>query len=740
MATKAQLQKALRAVLQQGDGTSVEQKQVFDYIWDLWTEEVNMDEGWNSDEYEFYLDDVRGQVLDMTYYGASRSVLNSLVALCLGEIDRAQYEEELAALEGRKGNDGDDNNAAHAWLMNRVLETMNNEEAYYGSWLYTWPDGTNYEDCEALFSDQESFDDLEAAYLDAFTEYYEDGWYKLNAQADKRDIVNMIADTLRKLNIAGALQEVGKDLHEVVSKAGDARKYDVRGILREALRTLGYKFRELENDKKYERLRGYVEQKYGEDAFEELYMYLETYIDSHGSYGLDDAKVTGKVGDARFNHFFVIYELYSGGDQIETFEEFEEETMAIDEAKRLFEELKNKKDPGEIIGYQVVEILLDSEHHDVSSGVLWQKHLEEALLEDGVAADMTVEDIAKKHGTEVEKIEKQLEIGIEIEMEHTDDRRFAEVIALDHLSEFPDYYDRLTKMEEEAADEKSKVDKSKGTKALEEKFQYVKDHSRRSEGYVSYIANNVKINNIGLTESQSRVAYTLFEDELYGYSVRNDEGKLVYDLINDIIEATEAHNSDLRMGFAGRQLGWLVLESWSSSWDEPYEYDSFEEAATELDFRSDDLEHDYKLIKKFDEVTELIISEYKKFLDEVADQIPLTKMEEEATDEKSKVDEIGGTFSADGEIVMVTSDTIQGLLGVLEMQVNDYPSDIYSGAGIDSSEFLEELNNSKRFQSFLDDPDEDYYEFDKPIKVVWQALDNDADEDLLFVSFQKSKS
>lgn len=63
---------------------------------------------------------------------------------------------------------------------------------------------------------------------------------------------------------------------------------------------------------------------------------------------------------------------------------------------------------------------------------------------------MTVEDIAKKHNVSVEKIKEQIRKGIEIEYEHTDSREEAERIAMDHLTEIPDYYDRLSKMEEEA--------------------------------------------------------------------------------------------------------------------------------------------------------------------------------------------------------------------------------------------------------------------------------------------------
>lgn len=43
----------------------------------------------------------------------------------------------------------------------------------------------------------------------------------------------------------------------------------------------------------------------------------------------------------------------------------------------------------------------------------------------------------------------QLLKGIEIEMEHTDDKDLAKEIAKDHLAEIPDYYDRLIKMEQE---------------------------------------------------------------------------------------------------------------------------------------------------------------------------------------------------------------------------------------------------------------------------------------------------
>lgn len=57
------------------------------------------------------------------------------------------------------------------------------------------------------------------------------------------------------------------------------------------------------------------------------------------------------------------------------------------------------------------------------------------------------EYIAKKHGVSVDKIKAQMKKGIQVELEHTQDKTKAKEIALDHLLEFPDYYDRLDKVE-----------------------------------------------------------------------------------------------------------------------------------------------------------------------------------------------------------------------------------------------------------------------------------------------------
>jgi hypothetical protein len=74
-------------------------------------------------------------------------------------------------------------------------------------------------------------------------------------------------------------------------------------------------------------------------------------------------------------------------------------------------------------------------------------------LKGGLSDKKTLEDIAKKHDSKgyydtvnmVQSLKKQLDMGIEIEMEHTNNENVAIEIALDHLWENPKYYSKLKK-------------------------------------------------------------------------------------------------------------------------------------------------------------------------------------------------------------------------------------------------------------------------------------------------------
>ncbi len=83
----------------------------------------------------------------------------------------------------------------------------------------------------------------------------------------------------------------------------------------------------------------------------------------------------------------------------------------------------------------------------------------------GKADNKSLEDIAKHHKLSVEKIQKEFEIGIKVEKEHTDDKSKAEEIAKDHLWEIADYYTRLSQMEKDA----NKIEKGQ----KEDKFKKV---------------------------------------------------------------------------------------------------------------------------------------------------------------------------------------------------------------------------------------------------------------------------
>jgi hypothetical protein len=68
-------------------------------------------------------------------------------------------------------------------------------------------------------------------------------------------------------------------------------------------------------------------------------------------------------------------------------------------------------------------------------------------IKGGKADNLTPKDIADKFDVSTKMVKDQIKKGIKIEMEHTGDKEKATEIAMDHLTEFPDYYDRLEKME-----------------------------------------------------------------------------------------------------------------------------------------------------------------------------------------------------------------------------------------------------------------------------------------------------
>lgn len=134
-----------------------------------------------------------------------------------------EYEESLEEDEEDKEPEPDKMNelASEAWLMNKVIESMNNEEAYYGGWLYTWPDGETEKDCQQHFGEQEDFDDLRKAFIDTYKAYHADGLFEPDREtieyARKQDsILN-----LRPIDIFMAKKKSDSDQKEQLDESLD---------------------------------------------------------------------------------------------------------------------------------------------------------------------------------------------------------------------------------------------------------------------------------------------------------------------------------------------------------------------------------------------------------------------------------------------------------------------------------------------------------------------------------------
>jgi predicted nucleotidyltransferase len=82
-------------------------------------------------------------------------------------------------------------------------------------------------------------------------------------------------------------------------------------------------------------------------------------------------------------------------------------------------------------------------------------------MKGGKADKLTLPQIAKKHGVPIEDLMSQFKLGIKTEMEHTDNKKQAKEIAMDHLAENPKYYTKLKKAKLEEA-----IGKSLATAAL----------------------------------------------------------------------------------------------------------------------------------------------------------------------------------------------------------------------------------------------------------------------------------
>ena len=62
--------------------------------------------------------------------------------------------------------------------MNTIVKSLNNEEAYYGDWIYIVPDEADDEELQEIaFEDEETFVDAVKSFKRCMKHYLKDGFY-----------------------------------------------------------------------------------------------------------------------------------------------------------------------------------------------------------------------------------------------------------------------------------------------------------------------------------------------------------------------------------------------------------------------------------------------------------------------------------------------------------------------------------------------------------------------------------
>lgn len=116
-----------------------------------------------------------------------------------------------------------------------------------------------------------------------------------------------------------------------------------------------------------------------------------------------------------------------------------------------------------------INTLAEAKVYLEQNGYLLDEIEVEFALGGGLADNISVDDIARLHEVSKDVILNQLKKGIQVEMEHTNNKMIAREIAMDHLVESPVYYTLLEDMEQKFAKGGQTKGKRIGFKALAEK-------------------------------------------------------------------------------------------------------------------------------------------------------------------------------------------------------------------------------------------------------------------------------
>jgi len=117
---------------------------------------------------------------------------------------------------------------------------------------------------------------------------------------------------------------------------------------------------------------------------------------------------------------------------------------------------------------------------------LKQQFKEQEELEGGVGDEMTLKQLSKKHGVSLLEIVSQFDMGVEVEREHTNDLKKAVEIALDHLTEDPKYYQKLSQIEKKVEPKISAKKQFSQDLQQDKDFIDFKKRAKYKEGYKDF--------------------------------------------------------------------------------------------------------------------------------------------------------------------------------------------------------------------------------------------------------------
>lgn len=178
--------------------------------------------------------------------------------------------------------------------------------------------------------------------------------------------------------------------------------------------------------------------------------------------------------------------------------------------------------------------------------VCHQCGFDNSLFYDGglLKPTMPLDQIAEKHGVDIQYLEEQLNKGLQHEKEHTDSDEVATSIALHHLAERPDYYEELEKLELEDGGELDVVILEDNSPEEYEIVDFLKQ--QREEAHMVMTCDGSKIYKAMICKTKceiadKRMAETEDLEEMYAWlHYKNTWNDCLQDILDDNIEMYKA--------------------------------------------------------------------------------------------------------------------------------------------------------------------------------------------------------